>query len=326
MAKIAVIVVNYGTADLSIAAVESVLSRTHADHQVTVHLVENASPGEDARLLKSHAAEAGWGDRVQLYLAAENCGFGPGNNLVLNQLEQAGVKVDYVMFLNPDAEVKDGTITTLAAFLGEHPNVGFAGAHSHIPGDPTPMVSAFRFPSLASVFSHATNFGPVSRLFRRTQVALEADGPTRRVGWVAGAGVMARFDMLCDLKHFDPDYFLYYEEVDLMLRAARAGWETWHVRDAVIMHWEGAATDVRSGESTRRRRPAYWYDSWRMYFHKNHGRGYTLVATILWILGSGTDICISRLRGREPAAPLNVFRDISAHIIRPILTKGPGRV
>ena len=63
MADIAVIVVNYAAADLAVAAVQSVLDRGHPGHRVRVHVVDNASPGDDAARLARAAAERGWGDR-----------------------------------------------------------------------------------------------------------------------------------------------------------------------------------------------------------------------------------------------------------------------
>ena len=62
--SVAVIIVNYATADLAIAAVDSVLSRQHGSHPVAVHVVDNASPNGDAAVLaKAHAARD-WEGRV----------------------------------------------------------------------------------------------------------------------------------------------------------------------------------------------------------------------------------------------------------------------
>ena len=80
---------------------------------------------------------------------------------------------------------------------------------------------------------------------------------------------MFRFAPLREVGGFDPEYFLYYEEVDLMHRLTLRGHQVWHVAEAAVVHVEGAATEVRSGEATRR--PAYWYESWRLYFLKTHG-------------------------------------------------------
>ena len=78
--SIAVIVVNYGTAPLAVSAVESVLERQHGGRLVEIHLVDNASPNDDAAFLRETHAAKGWGERVTLHLENENRGFGRGNN------------------------------------------------------------------------------------------------------------------------------------------------------------------------------------------------------------------------------------------------------
>ena len=60
--SVAVITVNYGTPELSIKAVESVLARDHGGRDVEVHLVDNASPGwRCGRVFEKAHAEKGWG-------------------------------------------------------------------------------------------------------------------------------------------------------------------------------------------------------------------------------------------------------------------------
>ena len=49
----------------------------------------------------------------------------------------------------------------------------------------------------------------------------------RRVGWAVGACLVARTDLLRRLGPFSEDIFLYGEDLDLGLRAAEQGVETW---------------------------------------------------------------------------------------------------
>lgn len=324
MAEIAVIIVNYNAGDLVVAAVQSVLDRAHPGHSVRVHLVDNASPAGDGARLEEVARARGWGGRVTLHLETVNHGFGRGNNRVLEALAAEARPPDYVFLLNPDAQLENEAVAILADFLDARPRAAMAGARARNPDGEGPVTAAFRFPNLPDVLSQAVNFGPVSRLMARHRVALGPDLPTGRVDWVSGAAVMARFGVWRDLGFFDPDYFLYYEEVDLMLRTARAGWECWYVAEARIVHVEGASTEVRSAEAERRRRPAYWYQSWRVYFAKNHGRAYALAAVAAWTGGAAVNHALSRLRGRPPAAPRRFFGDVWAEVWRPLLGL-PGR-
>ena len=72
--RVAVIVVNYGTPDLSIEAVSSIVARKHDGHDVEIHLVDNASPGNDADLFAEAKKENGW-EQVTLWAEEGNDGF-----------------------------------------------------------------------------------------------------------------------------------------------------------------------------------------------------------------------------------------------------------
>jgi N-acetylglucosaminyl-diphospho-decaprenol L-rhamnosyltransferase len=319
LADIAVIIVNYGTAELALKAAASVLEHEHPGHQVQLHLVDNASPSDDAEIIAAAIANRAWEGQLILHAEAENHGFGRGNNVVLHQLAARDTPPSYVFLLNPDAVLDNEAIAVLADFLDANPEVAFAGAEIRKPSSHTPVTAAFRFPSLGSILNDAVNFGPLSRVLRASRVALDPVSEASRVDWVAGAAVMARFEALRDAGFFDCFYFLYFEEVDLQLQLARAGWACWYVPEAKVIHHEGAATGVRSDEATRRKWPSYLYDSWRHYFSKNHGRAYALTGAVLWLLGGSIGVLIARLRGRTPSQPLNYASDIARYVIAPLL-------
>ena len=315
--SIAVIIVNYGTADLAIAAVDSVLARDHGGHPVKVHLLDNASPGGDAAALAEAHARRHWGDRVRLWPEAENHGFGRGNNVVLRGLAQEPVPPDYVFLLNPDAQLRNEAIAILADRLDAAPRAAAAGAGIALPSG-IPVTAAFRFPSPCSEFVQALNFGPVSRVFRDRLVPLPRDHPDGPVDWVSGAAVMMRFRVLCDLGGFDPDFFLYYEEVELMFRMRKSGHKILHVPAARVQHVEGAATDVRSGP-LRKRKPAYWYDSWRLYHLKTRGRRGAVAAGLAWMAGAALNAPLAAMRRQDRRAPVGFFGDFSRLVMRPLL-------
>lgn len=315
-ANVSVIIVNYGTADLALAAVASVLD--HDPGVRDIHLVDNASPGEDATIMAGAIAARGWHGRVTLHAERVNHGFGRGNNLVLEQLARRSPPPDKVFLLNPDARLGNAAVTVLAEFMDAHPEAGAVGARIEKPGH-IPVTAAFRFPSLISTFSGALAFGPIARLCAGWQVPLPADLATSRVDWVSGAAVMLRMRALQEAGRFDPEYFLYYEEVDLMRQFGRKGWQTWHVAEAFVVHAEGAATGVQSDRPERRTLPAYWYHSWQYYMRKNHGRTIALLACLAWWGGASLNHALALLRGKTPAGPARLFTDLWTFALRPLL-------
>ena len=320
--RIAVVVVNYGTAALALAAVESVLARGHGGRTVSVHLVDNASPGDDGETLAQGLAARGWEDRVTLYRETVNHGFGRGNNVVFQALAQGAPTPDAVFLLNPDACLDNETLDELARFLENNPRVGCAGAHIAKPGG-VPVTAAFRFPTAVSEFSDTMAFGPVARLFDRWCVSLPPGTPTGPVGWVAGAAVMVRWQVLAEVGGFDPDYFLYFEEVDLMRRITERGWQVWHVTEARVLHVEGAATGVRSGDARRSPLPDYWFDSWYLYFTKAHGPVYARCCAIARAVGWSLNGVVAVLRRRAPGAPPRWHDGFLRRVIRPLIGLAP---
>jgi GT2 family glycosyltransferase len=312
-----VIIVNYGTPDLAIEAVESVRERNHGGRDLEINVVDNASPGGDAAILLEAHRKRGWGGEVTLHLEKENHGFGRGNNVVLRMLAKRDHPPEKVFLLNPDARLENEAIDILATFLDNNPKVGAAGCAISLP-DGTAASAAFRFPTIWSELDRAASFGPLSRALRNHHTALAPNLPTQRVDWVVGAAVMLRFRAIEEACFFDPAYFLYFEEVDLMYSLAQSGWETWFVATGSVTHTEGAATGVGS-RMARKRQPAYLYNSWRHYFLKNHGRTTAIAGAALMLIGGTLHIVTSRLRGREPLIPLNYFGDTLRHVVLPLL-------
>jgi len=311
---IAVIVVNYGTAQLAAQAVQSVLERDHGGLAVEIHLVDNASPDGDAATLQTIAQDRNWGARVQLYLETTNHGFGRGNNLVIDPLLARPTPPSKIFLLNPDAHLKNEAIVHLAQFLDANPKAGSVGAQIEKPSGET-VTAAFRFPNAVAEFSSALSFGPVARLCQSRDVPLPPDLGEQRVDWIAGAAVMFRSETLQQVGTFDPAFFLYFEEVHLMQRIDAAGWENWYCPRAEVIHAEGAATGVKSGRIARKRRPAYWYHSWYLYYTKTQGRSGAAIAALAWIIGATGNFILSALRRKQPQAPLKFYRDITAHVL-----------
>lgn len=312
--SIAVVVVNYNTVDLVITGVESVLARKHGGRRVEVHVVDNASPDGDAATLSKAHADRGWGDRVTLWLEPENHGFGRGNNVVITALSARADAPDFVYLLNPDARLDNEALDILASHLEAHPEVGAAGAGIAMP-DGTHVCAAFRFPSWQNDLIRAVNFGPISRTFARKREPLPPETPAGPVDWVSGAAVMFRLDALRAVDGFDPGFFLYYEEVDLMRRMAEQGISTHYQPAAKVIHHEGAATNVQSSARDRRRRPVYLYQSWRRY-HSKWGR--PGVQSVINHITSAIGAAIAALRGKPSHLPLNYFADHWRYVIAPV--------
>ncbi|NJL30319.1 MAG: glycosyltransferase family 2 protein [Phycisphaerales bacterium] len=117
----------------------------------------------------------------------------------------------------------------------------------------------------------------------------------------------------------DEGYFMYYEEVDLCLRARRAGWECWYVPAARVVHLVGQSSGVKQNQDNLKPLPRYWFDSRRRYFQKNHGRGYALITELAWMIGHLTWCLRSRLQRKSSRPTPGRVRDSLRFVVWPLV-------
>jgi len=306
------LIVNYRTPELTLRAAEAAL-REMEGLPGEVLIIDNGSGDGSFARLTEEAGARGWTaqGRLRVVDAGRNGGFGAGmNHGIRTGLSSGGAPAFYYL-LNSDAWPEPGAIRTLRDTLVAQPRAGLAG--SLVKGeDGTPHRTAFRFPTIAGEFEMAARIGPISRLLKRAIVAMPIPTVTTPVDWTAGASLMIRAETLDRIGLFDETFFLYFEETDLCLRAARAGWDTLFVPQSVVGHLGSASTGMKGWA----RIPAYWFDSRHHYFTKNHGRAYAGAAT----LARGAGQAIWHLRrlvtGRPNTGPDRFIRDLITHSFR----------
>ncbi len=315
--RLLTVILNYRTAAMTLQAVKAAWREMNGLNGEIVVVDNDSRDGSYAALRKG--LRAGWarGAPIRLIASPHNGGFGAGNNVGIRAGLKDGTAPDLVYILNSDAFPGPGAIHRLVDHLSAHPEAGFAGSYIHGP-DSYPHVTAFRFPSVLSELEGSMRFGPVSRLLDGYKVPIGVPDVTQRVDWLAGASLMMRREVLDRIGLFDERFFLYFEETDLCLRAARAGFQTHYVRDSHVAH----IGSVSTGMKTWKCMPGYWFDSRWHYFSKNYGRGYAVLAT----LAHGTGGALWRLRRliqRKPRAdPPQFLRSLLIHDLRSLF-RGP---
>ena len=300
-----VVILNFRTAPMTLRAAEAALADMPPGAELV--LVDNASGDGSARVLEEAIAARGWDrdGRVRLLLSGRNGGFGAGNNIGLRAAMSDGTRPDFFYILNSDAFPDPGCIGTLQAHLLAHPRAGFAA--SHVRGeDGVPHTTAFRFPTVAGEFEGGARLGPVTRALHRHVIAPDLPTDAARVDWAAGASLMIRAETLEQIGLFDETFFLYFEETDLLLRAARAGWECWYVPRARVVHIGSVSTGMKAWA----RVPRFWFASRRHYFVKSHGRAYAAAAWGARVAGSALHALRCRVTGRPSQDPPHFLGDL----------------
>lgn len=304
--RILVILLNYRTADMTLRAAEAAL-RAMPEQGAELVIVDNASGDGSADKIAHAIAAKGWdtAGRVRLIASDVNGGFGAGNNIGFAADMSDDSKPDFYYVLNSDAFPDPDCLTKLVAFLQSNPKAGMVGAH--VRGeDGEPHRAAFRFPTIAGEFEGAARTGPISRLLHKSIVAHELPDDTAQVDWVVGCSVLIRAEVLHQIGTFDETFFLYFEETDLCRRAKNAGWDIWYLPSARVLH----IGSVSTGMKTWARTPAFWFNSRRHYFVKNHGRAYAAAAWLARLAGGAIHITRCNLTGKQSQDPPRFYRDL----------------
>lgn len=121
--KLSACIVVYNGYDEALKAAQTVLRFTRR-HPLTLYLVDNASPDGSGQSWKQRCAAACWqqgGQQVVVRCRTENGGFGTGHNMVLPELDS-----DYHFILNPDIQLTADTLSDLADWMEQHPDVVMA--------------------------------------------------------------------------------------------------------------------------------------------------------------------------------------------------------
>jgi GT2 family glycosyltransferase len=191
-------------------------------------------------------------DRGARVLALDgNRGFGAGCNAGLELVE-----APVTALMNPDVELLDAGLAALAA---EAASADALLVPHLLNADGSVQDSAHPPPGRLEGLVPALMPRPLlpGRLRRRYE-PWRSDTP-RRVGWAVAACLVARTDLLRRLGPFDPDVFLFYEDMELCLRARREGVPTLLRPGVALMHRGGTSVGPALGNAdlplrARRRR------------------------------------------------------------------------
>jgi N-acetylglucosaminyl-diphospho-decaprenol L-rhamnosyltransferase len=307
--KLAISIVTWRASVLTIDCLAALAPEMAATPDARVIVVDNHSGDGTAEAIEEAISKRGWSSWVQLIRSPTNGGFAAGNNLALREALQRYPALEFLMLLNPDTLPRAGSIGAIRGFMEVSPSVGIAGGQCEDP-DGTPQECSFRFPGIVSEFSEQVRLGLLDRLVRSRLVRMGSFDVPVEADWVSGAAMMIRRSVFDSVGLMDEGYFLYFEETDFTLRARRAGWRTWHVPQARIVHFVGQSTGVRSADARPRRLPAYWFESRRRYYVLNFGLVYALAVDLAVIAGNALWRVRRILERKPPADPPYWIRDL----------------
>jgi len=242
MTNISIIVVSYNTREMTLECLRSIYKQTE-DTSLELLVVDNNSEDNSALAIAEYFPDC------TLISSKMNIGFACANNLAAMQ-----AKGDFLLLLNPDTIVLDGAIQKLYAFARKNPGNLVYGGRTLYGDHSLNPTSCWRRPTLWSLFCYATGLTSIFRknkLFDPESYGAWQRDSVREVDIVTGCFLLIDKKLWNHLRGFDPHFFMYGEDADLCLRAAKEGASPIITPAATIIHYCGASEKVRADKMVR---------------------------------------------------------------------------
>ena len=226
---LSIIVVAWNVRELVLACLASI----HADADrpsLEIIVVDNASDdGTAEAVVERYPA-------VRVLANRENVGFPRANNQALRH-----ARGRYILYLNPDTEVAEGTLAACVRELENNPDVGLVGCRLETPAGAVQYEGGrnlYRFRHLLYELLYLHMLFPNSRVFGHHLIGEWDHRTDRDVEAVSGAFMMVPRELAMQVGGLPEDLFMYHEDLSFCLRVRRAGRRVRYLGGVhTVHHW-----------------------------------------------------------------------------------------
>lgn len=277
-----------------------------------VIVVDNGSEDGTQAFLDEHFSKA------LIIRNNENLGFARACNQGIRIAEGR-----YVLLLNNDTLMKQGTLERLVAFMDGEPAAGLAAPRLVNPDGSLQQSACMEFMNLRHAFFGGYELPfPLGKLVRPMAMPERDYDRTREAAWVTGACMIVRKEILADVGLLDENIFMYIEDMEWCYRFHCRGWKIFLVADAAVVHSKHHSSRDRLPEVFRRD-----YVSKKYFFRKHRSRGDAALFSLFTLGGSLLKLPIHvadlLLRGRGAGEEARARIGSHWHVVKYILS-APG--
>ena len=221
--KLSIIIVNWNAGELLLNCINSIIKSDINSDKIEIIVVDNDSSDNSLNNLP---------DQVILIRNKQNIGFGEACNIGFKYS-----KTKYKLLLNPDTEVLDNTLSQSITFMDNNPDVSILGAqHINEKGDVAP--SCAKFPKPRNFVNYALGLSKLfPNIFHSATLMVYWDHKNSAyVDHVMGAYMFIRSSTIDKIGDMDPQFFVYFEDLDLSKRVSNNNLKSYYYTDISIYH------------------------------------------------------------------------------------------
>jgi hypothetical protein len=294
---VSIIIVNWNAGQQLLDCIYSI--RQHHNNLVeSVIVIDNAS--EDDSIAKVETLEA-LPFKLEITKNSSNRGFAAACNQGATL-----ATADYLLFLNPDTRLFENSLLKTIEFM-EHPhniNIGICGIQLKDDLNHT-STSAANFPTLRVILGKVLALNKLfPNIFPNHLMSSAELNKSGYVDQVIGAFFLIRKNVFDQCNGFDEQFFVYFEEVDLSLRAKKLGHLSYFLSEASAFHKGGGCS-----ERVKSTRLFYSLRS-RIYYAKKH---YSTMEFVFLLLITAIELPLRLAQGILRLSTLDIINVLSAY-------------
>jgi len=213
-----IIILNWNGGRDTIESVESCRRLTYPNFRILI--VDNGSTDGSEAFIREKFPDQ------EIIQTGANLGFAGGNNTGVRYAIER--RADYVWLLNNDATVAPDALAQLVRTAGADERIGMVGSKI-----------VYSENSGLLWYAGANLDFDTPWLMHHRGLGQEDTGQYGKVeetGFVTGCSLLARREMLLEIGLMDENFFLYFEDSDLSVRAKKAGWKLFYCPASRIYH------------------------------------------------------------------------------------------
>lgn len=225
---LSIIIVNYNLSEEIANCLDSLLKLDISDNTFSfeVIIVDNDSPDKKLKLVE----EKNNYEHIKFYYLDNNVGFGKGCNYGFTKASGK-----YICFLNPDTLVKTNLFNKVIELFEKDSSIGIIGPKQQLQ-KPFFDFSAGYSPKVFFEIVNLFGIGIfVEGIIMFSQSSILKRSPIY-VNWILGACIFMKASLFEKVNGFDPDYFMFFEELDLCKRVKDSGHKIIYIPELSIHH------------------------------------------------------------------------------------------
>lgn len=277
-----IIIVSYNVRRLIVDCLKSVYRQKSPKDNWRVIITDCASSDDSVKQIKKHFPQA------ILLESTVNLGFSKGNNLARKTAD-----AEFILFLNPDTEVKDGAIQKCLKIFDGNPGIAVVGCKVLLPNGKLDYSCHRGLPTIwnsISYFSGLSKLFPKSRFFAGYEATYQNYLESHEIDCITGAFMMVRKNVLDKVSWWDEDYFWNGEDIEMCYRIKKLGYKIWYEAGATIIHYKGSSSGLYQTAKTnvskevKIKTAKHATRAMRMFIEKHHKElGFQPFVAVAWL-------------------------------------------